>query len=113
MADLERVRWHLAQAKKNAQDAIDGRARLGSDWAADPVTRAGITKLVETTAEYMGNIPLEVQGNFSDVPWKAMAGMRNLTSHEYHRLDIEIIENTIEVDLPKLITQIDQMLASI
>jgi uncharacterized protein with HEPN domain len=37
----------------------------------------------------------------------------NLTSHEYHRLDIEIIENAIGIDLPKLITQIDQMLGAI
>ena len=92
MADPERVRWHLAQAKKNAQDAIDGRARLGNDWMNDPVTKAGMTKLVETTAEYMGNIPLEIQAQFPDV---------------------EIVESTIEVDLPKLIKQIDQILAAI
>ena len=98
MADPERVRWHLAQAKKNAQDAIDGRARLGNDWMNDPVTKAGITKLVETTADYMGNIPLEIQAQFPD---------------EYHRLDVEIVESTIEVDLPKLIKQIDQILAAI
>jgi len=39
-----------------------------------------------------------------------MAGMRNVSSHEYHRIDPETIENTISVDLPELITQIDQML---
>src|SRR5439155_18171667 len=108
-----RLRWHLAQAKKSAQDAIDGRARLGENWAADPVTKAGITKLVETAAEYMGNVPLEIQVEFPNVPWKVMAGLRNLTSHEYHRLDVEIIESTIDVDLPKLITQIDQMLVAV
>ena len=112
MADRERVRWHLTQAKRNALDTIDGRARLGKDWAADSVTKAGITKLVETAAEYMGNVPLETQVKFPNVPWKAMAGLRNLTSHEYHRLDVEIIESTI-VDLPKLITQIDQMLVAV
>ncbi len=61
----------------------------------------------------MGNIPLEIQGKFPDVPWKEMAGMRNLTSHEYHRLDLEIVETTIAVDLPKLIAQIDRMLAAV
>ncbi|MEK6227489.1 MAG: HepT-like ribonuclease domain-containing protein [Chloroflexota bacterium] len=113
MADRERVRWHLEQAKKNAHEAIEGRARLGKDWAADPVTKAGLTKLVETTAEYMGNVPLEIREKFPGVPWTLMAGMRNLTSHEYHRLDVEIVENTVQVDLPKLIGQIDQMLAGI
>jgi uncharacterized protein with HEPN domain len=111
--ELDRVRWHLAQAKKNAQAAIDGRARFGKDWAADPVTLAGLTKLVEVAAEYMDNIPLEVQAKHPKVPWRAMAGMRNLSSHEYHKIDPEIIENTITVDLPELVVQIDQMLTVI
>ena len=111
--DLDRVRWHLTQAKKNARAAIDGRARLGKDWADDPVTLAGLTKLVEVVAEYMDNIPLEIQAKHPNVPWKAMAGMRNVSSHEYHRIDPETIENTISVDLPELITQIDQMLVVI
>lgn len=74
---------------------------------------AGLTKLVEVAAEYMGNIPLEGQARHPKVPWKIMADMRNISSHEYHRLDPEIVENTIIVDLPKLITQIDQMLTLI
>ena len=108
--DPDRIRWHLAQAKKNAQAAIDGRSRLGKNWVDDPVTLAGITKLVEVAAEYMGNIPLEIQAKHPKVPWKVMAGMRNVSSHEYHRIDAEIIEQTILVDLPELIVQIDQML---
>jgi uncharacterized protein with HEPN domain len=113
MADHARVRFHLEQAKKNAQEAIDGRIRLGKDWSADPVTKAGLTKLVETTAEYMGNVPLEIRDQFAAVPWNEMAGMRNLTSHEYHRVDVEVVEATIRVDLPKLVALIDQMLAEI
>src|ERR1700687_5064610 len=105
--DPDRIRWHLEQAKQNAQAAIDGRARLGKEWTNDPVTMAGLTKLVEGAAEYMGNIPLEIQARHPKVPWKVMAGMRNVSSHEYHRIDPEIIENTIIVDLPGLITQID------
>jgi uncharacterized protein with HEPN domain len=42
-----------------------------------------------------------------------MAGMRNRSSHEYHRLDAGIVESTIEADLPKLVSQIDHMLSVI
>src|ERR1700687_4845915 len=111
--DVDRVRWHLAQARKNAQAAMDGRARFGKDWAADPVTLAGLTKLVEVAAEYMDNIPLEIQAKHHRVPWRAMAGRPNLSSREYHRIDPEILEHTITVDLPELVVQIDQMLALI
>lgn len=61
----------------------------------------------------MGSVPLEIREKFPAVPWKMMARMRNLASHEYHRIDVEIVESTIQVDLPGLIRQIDQMLAAI
>lgn len=110
MAGPGRTRWHLEQAKKHARDAIEGRERLGKEWAADPVTKAGISKLVEAAAEYMGNVPLEIQAQFPDVSWKVMADMRNRVSHRYHEVDVEVVENTVEVDLPELIVQIDRML---
>ena len=69
-----------------------------------------MSHLVETVAEYMGNVPLEIQDQFPDVPWKDMADMRNIVAHTYHNVDPDIVESTVKVDLPKLIEQIDEML---
>ena len=113
MADPGRVRWHLEQAKEHAQQAIDGRDRLGESWVDDPVTKAGMSHLVEVVAEYMGNVPLEIQDQFPHVPWKAMGDMRNRVAHTYHDIDPEIVDSTIEVDLPQLIVEIDNMLGVI
>lgn len=39
---------------------------------------------------------------YSDVPWSDMYLMRNRVSHGYFTVDLEIIWNTIQNDLPQL-----------
>jgi uncharacterized protein with HEPN domain len=36
------------------------------------------------------------------IPWKQMRGMRNITVHEYFKVDLAIIWETIQSDLPNL-----------
>ena len=36
------------------------------------------------------------------IPWKQMRGMRNTTVHEYFQVDLAIIWETIQSDLPNL-----------
>src|SRR2546425_5949725 len=105
MAAHSRNAFHLEQAKKYAQQAIDGMAKAGDAWRDDPVTAAGITHLAETAAEHMGNIPREVQVKYPDVQWQAMADFRNIASHSYHRVDLAIVEKIVEEDLPTLLPQ--------
>jgi hypothetical protein len=111
MAD--RTRWYLEQALLYAQQAIDGRARLGENWSADPVDRAGLTHLVEAVAEYLGHVPEELRARHPAVPWREIAGMRTIAAHAYHQIDERVVEATIVRDLPDLIEQIRMMLATL
>ena len=43
---------------------------------------------------------------YSDIPWHAIYGMRNIISHEYANIDEEIVND----DLPKLKTAIEDLL---
>ncbi|HEX4743267.1 MAG TPA: HepT-like ribonuclease domain-containing protein [Candidatus Limnocylindria bacterium] len=108
-----RTRWYLEQAREYATQAIDGRARLGHDWAADPVTRAGLTHLVEAVAEYLGHVPETVREAHPTVPWKEIAGMRTIAAHAYHQIDARIVEATILTDLPGLLVEIEAMLVDL
>lgn len=106
-----RSAFHLRQARHYAELAVAGLQRQGRKWRDDPVTAAGLTHLVESVAEYMGSIPAEVQARYPAVPWGEMSGFRNISAHEYHNVNLDIVESTIRDDLPKLIEQIDRMLA--
>ena len=47
---------------------------------------------------------------YSDIPWHAIYGMRNIISNEYANIDEEIVVSAINDDLPKLKTAIEDLL---
>ncbi len=42
----------------------------------------------------------------ADVPWRAIAGMRDRTIHRYPEVDLDVLWDTLEFDLPELVEQI-------
>jgi uncharacterized protein with HEPN domain len=49
-------------------------------------------------------IPDEIQNLYPDIPWRLMAGMLNVVTHEYFQIDLARIWETIQDDLPRLIS---------
>ena len=47
---------------------------------------------------------------YTEIPWHAIYGMRNIISHEYANIDEEIVVSVINDDLPKLKTAIEDIL---
>ena len=68
---------------------------------------------LQVIGEHVGNLlkddskPLD---KYSDIPWHAIYGMRNIISHEYANIDEEIVVSAINDDLPKLKTAIEDLL---
>lgn len=50
--------------------------------------------------------------DYPEIPWVAIYDMRNLISHEYSRIDEEVIFDTIQNDLPMLKSVIEKILSS-
>jgi uncharacterized protein with HEPN domain len=48
------------------------------------------------------NISPQLRKEFPDLPWKAIAGMRDKIMHHYFGVDYEAVFETIRVDLPVL-----------
>ena len=39
----------------------------------------------------------------SQIPWKEIAGMRDIVVHDYNRIDLETIWDVVQNDLPELV----------
>lgn len=60
----------------------------------------------------------ELVGRFSDefldknqqIPWHAIKGMRNLHAHDYERVDLKIVWDTLKEDIPNLRKQLEKIL---
>lgn len=47
-------------------------------------------------------LPQFLQKEFSDVPWRAIIGMRNHIAHGYFELDAELVYEVVKTDIPPL-----------
>lgn len=56
------------------------------------------------------NVAEEMQQQAPEVPWKNVAGLRDLIAHQYFRVHTDIIEETIRKDLAPLRVAIDKLL---
>jgi uncharacterized protein with HEPN domain len=52
----------------------------------------------------------EIETAFPDLPWAEMRALRNFLTHEYDRVEANIIWDTIRNDLPPLIPMLENLL---
>jgi uncharacterized protein with HEPN domain len=56
------------------------------------------------------SIPLEIQAMAPDVPWRLMGDMRNVMTHEYFQVDLQIVWDGIQEDLPNVVKPLSRLL---
>lgn len=80
-------------------------------FAQDQRTVDAVIRNLEIIGEAARHIPPEVQAKFPNLPWEEMRAMRNLLIHEYFGVDLWIIWQTTQEDLPSLVQQIQHALS--
>lgn len=68
----------------------------------DIKTVYAVTRSIEVIGEAVKNIPQEVRNKNPEIPWKDIAGTRDVLIHGYFVVDLKTIWEVIEKDLPKL-----------
>lgn len=94
----------IEKIEKYTENYTD-RKFLGNDAIQDAVI-----KRLEIIGEATKNVPLKIRKEYPDIPWKKMAGMRDMLTHEYFGIVIKRIWDTTQKDLPKLKKQIVALL---
>jgi uncharacterized protein with HEPN domain len=57
--------------------------------------------------EAVNGIPDEVQDDHPEVPWHLMRSMRNRLVHAYFEVDPRLVWDTVQNDLPSLISSLE------
>ena len=76
----------------------------------DEKTADAVIRNFAIIGEAARHVPSEVVSNHSHVPWAEMRGMRNVVVHEYSRVDLPILWQTIQNRLPLLVPQLRRIL---
>ena len=61
-----------------------------------------IVRRLEIIGEAVKNIPDNFRKKYPDVPWRKIAGLRDIIIHTYFNIDLDITWDIIKKDLPDL-----------
>ncbi|MHA1699264.1 MAG: HepT-like ribonuclease domain-containing protein, partial [Promethearchaeota archaeon] len=68
----------------------------------DRKTVNAVIRSLEVMGEAVKKIPPEIKDKYPEIPWKYIAGMRDKLIHEYHGVDLEIVWEVIEREIPPI-----------
>lgn len=60
--------------------------------------------------EAANQIPQEIEEEYSRIPWGLMRAMRNRIVHAYFNVDEKLMWDTVQNDLPPLISELGKLL---
>ena len=80
------------------------------DFCQDRRTIKAILYSLAVIGEAAASLLPEVAELYPKIPWRQMRGMRNITVHEYFQVDLTIIWETIQTDLPALHASLKELM---
>ena len=87
-----------------------GRGRQA--FVADELIQTYIVHNLQILGEAAAKIPTEQQREYPDLPWPKMVGMRNVLVHNYFNIDLDIVWQVVESELPALKEKIGRILGA-
>ena len=74
----------------------------------DPKTQSSVIHQILIVGEAVKRLSSPFRQAHPELPWQAMAGMRDQLIHAYHEVDLSEVWKTATFDLPVLLRQLEQ-----
>lgn len=88
----------------------------GVDRAAsleDPQLQDSVYRRLEIIGEAVKNLPADYRAEHAHVPWKRVAGLRDVLIHQYFEADAGLTWSLLQESLPTFRNQIIELLESV
>ncbi len=101
---------HILQAIDRIALYTKGLSKDG--FLDNPMIQDAVIRNIEVIGEAARNIEKhhpEFAGHYPDIPWEDVYLMRNRVSHGYFSVDLDIVWNALQRDLPELARQVQDL----
>lgn len=76
-------------------------------FAASELHQSAVIRQLEVIGEAARAISDETKATNTAIPWSTIGGMRNILLHEYFRVDVTRVWETVRDDIPPLIAALE------
>lgn len=83
------------------------------DLVADRKTAFAVIRALEIIGEATKMVPTPIRESYPEIPWRAMAGMRDKLIHNYFGVDLDVVWETVVHALPETETKIRALLSEL
>jgi len=101
---------YVGHIRDAIQRALQFTAGLTQDqFAADQRTIYATVRALEIVGEAAKRIPDQIRGLDSTIPWRKIAGMRDVMIHRYEEVDLEQVWNIVQGDLEETLPRLERL----
>lgn len=80
-----------------------------SEFAGNEMLKRAVCMTVINIGELVKNLSEDCRKDNPTIPWKAVAGFRDIAAHKYQTLKMEDVYETVKSDFPVLYHQIEAL----
>ena len=103
--DIERLQDILEAIEKIEKYTRAGRASVESDER----TQVWVVYHLEILGEAASKISRDIQNEHTEIPWGKVIAMRNILSHQYFGIDVDLVWRAVQQDIPELKAAIENL----
>jgi uncharacterized protein with HEPN domain len=103
LAFLQHVRDSLRAV---VEYTVEGRAA----FFASRMMQDAVVRNLEVVGEAVKGLDAETRARAPDVPWRRIAGMRDVLIHHYFGVDLEVVWRVVEIEVPSLLTVVEKLI---
>jgi uncharacterized protein with HEPN domain len=90
---------HMNEAMEKIANYIkDGEA----DFQNEAIIQDAVIRNLEIIGEAAKRIPESVRNESHSIPWKRLAGLRDILIHQYEGVDLGQVWRIVDMDLPEI-----------
>ena len=88
---------------------VDGKTQ--EEFLEDLQCQDAVIRRLEIIGEVARRISEHSRVTLADLPWSDMVGMRNFLIHDYGDVDLNVIWDTVQLDMPSLAIALETILS--
>jgi uncharacterized protein with HEPN domain len=98
----------MLTAARNIRAFVDGLK--AGEFDQSQLHQSAVLRELQVIGEAARMMSETAKQQYSQINWHQIAGMRNRVIHQYFRIDLEIVWDIVEKDIPALITQLEALI---